>query len=152
MTIFEIHTIDEVLKYWDFLLEGLVAANESQKWVEQRIPVDKFFKQVIQTVKLPPNEFLIAVMEEGGHLLGYIINFMVVKPNTHAQIWCYLAYSINDNSYMMKELLQYGEAWARDKGYKEIMCNSARFSAASFRMFEKRWKFRRLSVTFSKLL
>lgn len=152
MRVFELQTVDDILKYWDFLLEGLNAANLSQKWEEQRIPVDKFFKRLLSIAPLPENERLIAFIEQDGKLLGYIVNFMVVKPDTHAQIWCYMAYSLGENAYIMKELLLYGERWARERGYKEILCNSARFSAASFRMFEKRWRFRRVSVTFSKLL
>jgi len=152
MRVFEINTVEEVLKYWDFFLEGLTKANEAQYRKEQRLPVDRFFKQLLQTVALPVNERLISVIEQDGKLLGFTVNFMVYKPNTHPQVWCYLAYSLGDNAFIMKELLQYGERWARERGYKEILSNSTRFTAAAFRMFEKRWRFRRVSITFSKLL
>jgi hypothetical protein len=153
MNFVELHTTDDVLSFMHFFSEGLEKCNAGVPDETQRMTKEQFVKVVINLMTREPNDRLILLATKDNKPVGFIINLRTYKFYSPRKIvTCYMAYATNDCSRIMTGLLNYGVQWARERGYDEIHCQTYRSSGAAFRLFEKRWKFKRVATVFSRNL
>jgi len=149
----ELQTVDDVLTFMHFFAEGLEHCNKTVSEDRHQITKEQFVKLVLNLMPQPEDERLILLAEKDNKPVGFIVNLRTHKLYTERKvITCYMAYATNDCSRIMTGLLNYGVQWAKEHGYEEIQCQTYRSSAATFRLFEKRWKFKRVATTFSRML
>ena len=146
----EVDSLAAVTEQWPFLVSGLDELNETCVNGE-RVSESAFFRVVIHTMALPNDRGRVTVLaNKNNEPLAFGIVFENTERFCKRSAIVYAVYSNHKCPTAVDELRDEAERWARHYGYEELHAVSRRINGATFRIFEKRWGFRRTAVIFKK--
>lgn len=146
----EIRSFQELLPWWPFFLEGLEVLNRLPS-PKDAIDGDTFLKTVLQAIDMAPSRGMVLIVTSKNDKPLF---WGVAVDNTASfrrRTMC--VHSIYQNGKAQDVTLfalGHLEAWARRQGYEALQAFSPCMSGSRFRLFEKRWKFRRSAILFTK--
>ena len=143
-------SLSEIQTHWDFFLEGLTNLNDPHGARGDLTPV-QFFQMLLYAVEKHPHHGGVGLLtSKNGKPLGYGVVLDNTEPFCRKSVVVYAVYSNGKCATTTVELLANAERWAREHGFAEMQACSRRINGAAIRLFEKKWKFRRICLVFHK--
>lgn len=151
ITIAPITTLEELMTVMPFLMEGYHAMNRKQKVFD--IDAEGYAKVMTGVLNtIPENGILVAF--DGILPIGYGVAYNDTPTySKEKHLLLYALYVRPEFSRVVApQLVKAAEAMAQEQGYSVIQAFNARFSGASFRLFEQIFGMRRSRIQFTKRL
>lgn len=135
---------------WDFFREGLASLNDPHG-ARGDLTELQFFQILLYAIAKHPRQGGVGLLtSKNGKPLGYGIMLEDTEPFCKRSAVVYAVYSNGKCATTTEELLENAERWARTEGFVELHACSRRINGAAIRLFEKKWKFKRICLVFRK--
>lgn len=148
--ILTIGDLDQLIRWWKFLREGLDCINRETGWSKQ---AEDFLKFLMHVVDLSPDHGVILVLVSGA---GIPYGYAVVVDNTNRSsqktVNIYAVYTNKKCPSTLTELSAEAFQWAKSRGFREAQACSYRVTGASDRFFKRHFKFDRKFVVYQRTL
>ena len=143
--------MQELLSIMPFMLEGYDAMNRKQKVFD--VDREGFVKTLFGVINTHEKN-VIGVAFDGIEPVGYGVGFDDTPTyGTTKSFLLWALYAKPEYSKTVGPMIFNGaEEWAKEHGYKKLNAYNARFSGASFRLFEKIFGMRRSQIKFTKTI
>lgn len=147
----QISSVDHLLRWWNFFKEGLHFLNTEQKWGKTN---EQFLEALLYIVSNGEENGFVSVLVSGA---GQPYGFIVVANNTTRfsdakTCNIYAIYTNQDCRSTVAELSAEAFQWAKTHSYKLAQACSHRVNGAAIRWFQKKMRFDRMFVVFTKEL
>lgn len=151
--IIRLRTLQDILQWWNFLREGVEQINDGQPWDEARLPEETLFKRFLHLTELRDDEQLMVVFtDELNNPLGYGVAYDSTPRFYKRTLKIFCGYSNHKSPLFSRQIFNHIEKWAKENNYHFVTFSTARTSGATYRVFERKYKYRRLALTFFKEL
>jgi hypothetical protein len=147
--IVEIRTIDDLLEYWVFLKQGMVALNDP-RGAKATYTDDTFLQLLLKVFGMDEAGLIVVLQSKNGKPLAFGICFEAVDIMEERCFFVWAAYTNGKYKGGLQELCKYAETYARKRGIRCLKAATKRICGANIRLFERGWKFRREFMTFRK--
>lgn len=149
--IVRVETLKQLVEEWPFFLEGLEALKES---IGSKMTPNRFFKLLLSIVSGDESAGCVFLgKSKNDKNAGYLAAIENTEPGCDKSLLVCAGYcrgqgqTFDTNSRMGLAML---EKWAKERGYVEIHAGSRRITGAAMRLFERKWGFKRASITFKR--
>lgn len=138
------------MRWWPFLREGLRVFQNDLKWDK----TDEDYLKMLMFVLTAGDDCggIFILVSGGGQPYGYLVCIENTAPFCPRSVNIYAIHTNNKCPSTVAELSAEAQQWAISKGFKEVYACSYRMSGAAIYWFEKKMKFRRKYMVFSKKL
>jgi hypothetical protein len=142
--------LDRVLAHWSLFKAGFLAVAPQASRGD--VTEEQFMMMILDIVRRGVQYGVAVILTSPeGEELGYGVAVDTTEPFSKCRTaTVYMVYSNKKCSTTTKELLAFGENWARQYGFNKLFACSRRFNSASQRLFEDVWGFTRSSIVYEK--
>jgi hypothetical protein len=141
---------EDVLEFWPFFQEGLTEFNKLAMGPWRELTNGEWLSYLLNSAADPETYVVGVILSKHGKPLCFGLS--EVRDNFYGEktLTVVFTYS-NDKSFTaVASLLALAEKICKEMGIHKIMAQSRRATGASIRWFEKKLRFKRLSIQFYK--
>lgn len=133
--IVNLHTVDQVIRWWDFFATGLEFMNRETKWGES---ADNFFRVLMHALKAGESKAQILLhLAADATPLGFLVMVDNTPPFGRRSALIYAVFSNKKCPSSFMELVAEARAWAVTNDFRVVQACSYRLNRTSVKLYQR---------------